>query len=356
MASGLGRRLGEALLDGQGRRRPAAGRRRGRGQPRARPGRRPSTSLELVAERSGQPVEDEPERLQLLDGGSNPSPRTSRSGGRRGRKGDLLAVRPGMDPLPLRPEAGYERRAGQLGDRPIRRRPNRAAGRGCRVGGERARRQRREEGRLAPGLHDAGRPGAWRRRRRRSPRTGSRRSRAGAGRAGSDRARRRSARRSPARVPRAGRARRPGPPAGRTPVGRVGGAGDPGLKAANASRAPSTVAASAPDPDRGTSPQGRAGGRSRAASPAGRRAPAPPGSRRGRSRPSRAGRPGRAGRSGRSRSRGRRPRDRRDGAGDVASGGGGVARSSVHGWRAVGASVRSGLRGARQASRPPPSA
>ena len=84
----------------------------------ARPRGRAPTSWSVSA--LGQSMEDEAERLEVLDGGFDRQAQSRRrSGVRRGRNGSsLLAAGPGVDPRALLAEAGDERGPGQLGDRP----------------------------------------------------------------------------------------------------------------------------------------------------------------------------------------------------------------------------------------------
>ena len=115
----FGRRLGETLLDVEFGGRAGAGEGQVEGQPEVRPGRRRPPRLELVGESRGEPVEDEAERVELVDRWLD---RQAEDQSLRGAAGaerrDLLASSPGVDPFPFRPESGDERRAWQLGDRP----------------------------------------------------------------------------------------------------------------------------------------------------------------------------------------------------------------------------------------------
>ena len=111
---------------------------------------------QLAGERAGQPMEDEPQRLELLrrrlDGESQGE---SFGGPARPERIDLLAAGPGVEPRALLPEAGDERRPGEFRHGPD---PAQAeAGEpGPDVGvlGEQAGRVRGEERGLAAGRDD----------------------------------------------------------------------------------------------------------------------------------------------------------------------------------------------------------
>ena len=110
-------------------------------------------------------MEDEPERLEVLDRRLEAQPEDEPLGGAVGpERDDLLAVRPGVDPLALDPEPGDERRARQRGHRrdPTQPEPGQP-GADVRVGGEQAAGSGAEEGRLAARLDDPRSAGRLRR-------------------------------------------------------------------------------------------------------------------------------------------------------------------------------------------------
>jgi len=116
---GFGGRLGEALLDVELAGGAGAGEGQVEGQPEMCPGRGRSPRLQLVGEGRGESVEDEAERVELLDRRlDRQAEDEALRGAARAERRDLLASSPGVDPLPLRPEPGDERRTRQLGNRP----------------------------------------------------------------------------------------------------------------------------------------------------------------------------------------------------------------------------------------------
>jgi hypothetical protein len=107
---GFGGRLGEALLDIDLGRGAGAGEGQVEGQPEVRPGRRRSPRLQLVGEGRSESVEDEAERVELLDRRLDRQTEDQAfRGAARAECRDLLASSPGVDPLPFRPEPGDER-------------------------------------------------------------------------------------------------------------------------------------------------------------------------------------------------------------------------------------------------------
>ena len=272
-------------------------------------GGRQTAGQQLVGEGAGQPVQDEPQRRELvrcrLDGESQGEPlgRTARP-----ERLELLAAGPGVDPRALLPEAGDERRAVELGDRAhLAQAEAGEAGPDIGVLGQQAGRERGEERGLAAGRDEGRGPrlgagggdgrdeagagdrgtdrgtgtdrgGGTDRPRRRGPRP---RSPAGRARAGPVPGRRPAARRGPVRDPTTARGRRRGPRTARTsgPPGRSCRPG-PGCTP----RAPRTRPRPRPGPRQGrgrrSSPPGPADVRSPAGCPAGRRVRGRRGSRR----------------------------------------------------------------------------
>ena len=118
-------------------------------KPRPR-GREPARD-ELARQRTGQPVEDEAEGLEVLDGGFDGQREPEPFGGVPWpERLELLAAGPGVDPRAFLAEPGDQRGAGELGDRPDLPQPEpREPGADIRVGGEESRRAWGEEVSLA---------------------------------------------------------------------------------------------------------------------------------------------------------------------------------------------------------------
>ena len=152
----LGRGLGEALFDGERGRCPPPGECRIELETQLDPTGRRATSQELIAERAGQPVEHEPQRLEVLDRRFEPQPQDEPLGSAMGpERDDLLPIGPGVDPLALGAEPGDQCRAGQRRDRIDPTQPEPAEpGPDIRVRGQQGGRERPEEGRLATRFHD----------------------------------------------------------------------------------------------------------------------------------------------------------------------------------------------------------
>ena len=128
-------------------------------EPRPR-GRQPARD-ELAGQGGGQPMEDEAERLEILDRGldGQPEPEPLRRPARPERL-ELLAARPGLDPRPFLAEPGDERGPVELGDRADPAQPEAGQpGPDVRIGGEQAGRMRGEEVGLATGRDEVGSAG-----------------------------------------------------------------------------------------------------------------------------------------------------------------------------------------------------
>ncbi len=168
-AVGSGKRCSTSSVAGV----PARAKARSRSRCRcAREAARPACA-QLLGQGSGQPMEDESERLEIL-GGWLDGQGEGETFGRPARpeRLELLAAGAGVDPRALLPEPGDERRPGEVGDRPD---PAQAEPGEPRphvgVGREQAGRMRCEEVGLATGRDDdrATRPGPHGGDRRREP-------------------------------------------------------------------------------------------------------------------------------------------------------------------------------------------
>ena len=155
---GVGGRFGEALLDVELGRRPGQG--EGEIEVQVQPGprgRQPARD-ELVGQGDGQPVEDEAERLEILDGGLDGQAEARRSGARRGRNGSSSSPRArAWIRAPSSPNRATSADRSSSATAPIRRRPKRREpGPDIGILGEEARRMRGEEPGLAAGRDEVG--------------------------------------------------------------------------------------------------------------------------------------------------------------------------------------------------------
>ena len=114
---GVGGGLGEAGLDGELRRRSGGREGEVQGQPEAALLRGEAARGQARAERHREPAEDEPDRLQLGDGGLDRQAEDEPLRRAAGPEGlDLLATGARPDAGPFLAESRHQRRRGQLGD------------------------------------------------------------------------------------------------------------------------------------------------------------------------------------------------------------------------------------------------
>ncbi len=148
---GVRGRFGESLVDAEFGWGSASGEAEVERQAEVGAGGGGASSLELIGECPGEAVEDEPERVELPDGGLDRQGECeSFRGPPRAERRDLLPLCPGQEARALIPEPGDERRSRQLCDRPDPAQPEASeAGLDVRIGGQERGRQRGEEGRLA---------------------------------------------------------------------------------------------------------------------------------------------------------------------------------------------------------------
>jgi hypothetical protein len=158
----IGSRFGEALLDIDRRERPGSGEREI--QVEMEPGARccQPAREKLLGEGAGQTVEDESERLEILDRGLDGQGESEPLGGMaRPERLEFLTARPGVDPGALLTEASDERGPGELGDRPDPAQTEaREAGSDVRIRSEKTGWVWGEEGGLAARRDEDGRPGS----------------------------------------------------------------------------------------------------------------------------------------------------------------------------------------------------
>ena len=116
---GVGGRLGETLLDVQLGRRPGPGEGEIEVEVEPRPRGRQPARHELAGQGRGESMEDEAERLEVLDRGlDREGEAETLRGPARPERLELLAAGPGVDPGALLAEPGDQRGPGELGDGP----------------------------------------------------------------------------------------------------------------------------------------------------------------------------------------------------------------------------------------------
>ena len=126
---GVGGRFGEALLDGQLRRRPGQGEREVQVETEMGPGRGQAAGRQLLGERAGEPMEDEAQRLQLVRCAARwaVAGRAAR-GSTRGRNGSISSPRArAWIRAPSSPNRAMSAERASSATAPTRRSPKRAS-------------------------------------------------------------------------------------------------------------------------------------------------------------------------------------------------------------------------------------
>ena len=149
-------RFGEALLDVEPGRRSRQREAEVEREAEMGAGGGDAATLELIGEGAGESVEDEPERVQVPDGGlDRQGERESLRRPSGPERRDLLPLGPGKEPSTFLPESSDERGSRQLRDRTDLAQPEAPeAGLDVRIRGQERGRQRGEEGRLPARSND----------------------------------------------------------------------------------------------------------------------------------------------------------------------------------------------------------